>query len=376
MILLLILLLKDRIKMQISIKKIDFFPIKVPVKKMIKTKEKMISHLICCVCIIKNHDGLIGQGFTYHINLELLELLINFFKERFSILLSNQKVFSLVEIQKKLVRCFPKQDYKYYHYILSAIDIALWDLIAQEKQLQLSHLLDVSTTQVPVYGSGGWLSYSDSELINECQYYADQGVTSYKFKIGGFRDEKRIALLRKEMGDEFKLFVDANQSYELNEALKIISILNEYGIEWFEEPIINDNVNELARLAQFIKNNKLEVATGENIFRYDLFETLLVNNAATIIQPDIVRCGGISGFLRIGKLVDFYNLKLTSHLNHEISVSVLPAFKTGYLVEHMDLFPDDCFTHRYAINKGTLEIPNAIGTGVRFTNASLRKYTL
>ncbi len=101
---------------------------------------------------------------------------------------------------------------------LSAVDTAVWDVTAKLKELPLATLLGGTRETIEAYGSGGWLSLSDDELIEEAQSHAENGITGYKIKIGGPRDPERIELLRKEMGDDFILYTDANQNYSVEEA--------------------------------------------------------------------------------------------------------------------------------------------------------------
>ncbi|MGH8926805.1 MAG: enolase C-terminal domain-like protein [Acidimicrobiia bacterium] len=106
---------------------------------------------------------------------------------------------------------------------LSAIDIACWDIVAKTAGLPLHRLLGGYRNPVPVYGSGGWLNLTDEELVAECEAFAAKGIGAFKFKIGSDRDEERTALLRRAMGDDFVLFADANQRYNVREAVEGIS---------------------------------------------------------------------------------------------------------------------------------------------------------
>jgi L-alanine-DL-glutamate epimerase-like enolase superfamily enzyme len=356
-----------------SIHAVDIIPLMVPLKNPIRARERTLTNFFCCLCTVTMSDGYIGQGLTYHIDPTLAPSILATVKNQWVPLILKKDILSPQDIQKTLVNHFPSEANKYYRYLLSAIDIACWDAWSQAQNTPLSKLFNVTATRVKIYGSGGWLSYSDAELIKECQDYAEKGVFIYKFKVSSVRDKERVALLRREMGESYTLLADANQAYTLTEAIATTNWLADYNIYWLEEPIMNDETVSLKTLSQ---STSMAIATGENRLTYAAFADLCDNNAAVILQPDIVRCGGISSFIQIGELTDLHQLKLSTHLNHELSISLLPAFQSGSLAEHMDLFPEDCFTQSFMIREGQIKIPEVPGTGVTLSDAAIKKYRM
>lgn len=253
---------------------------------------------------------------------------------------------------------------------LSAIDIACWDIVARSAGLPLNRLLGGYRQDVPVYGSGGWVTLDDGELIAECQEFAEQGITAYKLKIGTPRDIERIALLRREMGDSFTLLVDANQKYNVREAIEVSRRLAEYGVAWLEEPVIADSVDDLAEVA---RQSAVPIAAGENAYLRWGFRELCERRAVSYLQPDAVRCGGVTEFMKAAHLADAYNLSLTSHLAHELHVSLVGASPSGNLVEVVNLFDADLFTHEFKVADGRLGVPDVAGHGVEFNMDMVRR---
>lgn len=253
---------------------------------------------------------------------------------------------------------------------LSAVDIACWDIVAKTAGLPLNRLLGGYRQTVPVYGSGGWVTLDDSALVAECQAFAEQGIAAYKLKIGTPRDAERVALLRREMGDDFTLLVDANQNYNVREAIEVSRRLAEYGVAWLEEPVIADSVDDLAETA---RHSAIPIAAGENAYLRWGFREICERRAVAFLQPDVVRCGGVTEWMKVAHLADAYNISLTSHLVHELHVSLVGASPSGHLVEYVNLFGNDLFTREFAVEDGHLRVPEVPGHGVEFNMDTVRR---
>ncbi|OGL64021.1 MAG: hypothetical protein A3J27_05855 [Candidatus Tectomicrobia bacterium RIFCSPLOWO2_12_FULL_69_37] len=256
-------------------------------------------------------------------------------------------------------------------YALSAVDIALWDIVGKAAGMPLNRLFGGYRQCVPAYGSGGWHTLTDAELMDEAQGAAEKGMTGYKFKIGTPRDRERIAMLRKEMGPGFTLYVDANQKYNVREAVEVSKMLAEYGVAWFEEPVIADSVDDLAEVA---RKSAVPVAAGENAYMRWGFREICERRAAAYLQPDVGRCGGVTEFMKIARLADAFNLTLTSHLAHDLSTSLVGAASSGAMVEYMELFPAGTLTREFKVEKGSLRVPEVPGHGVEFAPEALKRF--
>jgi L-alanine-DL-glutamate epimerase-like enolase superfamily enzyme len=254
---------------------------------------------------------------------------------------------------------------------LSAVDIACWDALGKAVGQPVHRLLGGYTTEVPVYGSGGWLTLTDTELVDECQAFAAMGIRSYKYKIGGQRDEARTGLLRREMGDDFVLLVDANQSFDVDGAVAVAHTLHAYGVGWLEEPVKADSVGDLARVA---RRSPVPVAAGENVYKRWGFREVCELRAATYLQPDPGRCGGITEFRRIGALADAFGVRLTTHLLHELSVSLVGSCSSSVGVELVELLPADVFAEPFDVSNGRASIPATPGHGVALAPGAMERY--
>ena len=223
---------------------------------------------------------------------------------------------------------------------ISAVDCALWDLKAKLLGLPLVTLLGQVRNGAPIYGSGGFTSYSDHQLAAQLSGWVDEGIPRVKMKIG--RDTKkdvhRVAVARDAIGPSAELFVDANGAYSRKQALAQAEIFAEYHVRWFEEPVSSDDLEGL-RLLRDRAPAGMEIAAGE--YGYDLFyfRRMLSAGSVDVQQADITRCGGVTALLQVGALCEAYNLPLSGHTAPALHTHVgcaIPAFRNlEYFHDHV-----------------------------------------
>jgi L-alanine-DL-glutamate epimerase-like enolase superfamily enzyme len=221
---------------------------------------------------------------------------------------------------------------------ISAIDNALWDLRARLLGVPLVELLGKVRDGVVVYGSGGFTSYSDRQLEAQLGNWGRQGFSMVKMKVGTHPelDPHRVETARKAIGNDVKLFVDANGAYTVKQALLLSTTFRELGVEWFEEPVSSDN---LAGLHQIRKRapSGMNIAAGEYGYTSWYFDRMLSAGAVDVLQADATRCAGISGFLDVGSLCWAKNVPLSSHCGPSMHLHVCCAVPR---VIHMEFFHD------------------------------------
>ena len=197
---------------------------------------------------------------------------------------------------------------------ISAVDAALWDLKARNIDLPLSVLLGRCRNSVPIYGSGGFTTYSDELLRTQLSGWVERdGCHFVKMKIGSEpdRDPERVMEAKSAIG-EHKLFVDANGAFSVKQALEIAAACAEADIHWFEEPVTSDDLPGL-RLMRERAPAPMDIAAGEYIYTLDDARRILEAGAVDVLQADATRCGGITGFLQIGVLCETYHIDLSAH---------------------------------------------------------------
>ncbi len=213
---------------------------------------------------------------------------------------------------------------------LSAVDIALWDLKSKLLDLPFSVLLGRVTEDISLYGSGGFTSYTDEQLAKQLEGWSEAGFTQVKIKIGREpeKDLQRIRVARDAINPKTVLFVDANGAYSAKQALGIAKEFEKYNVQWFEEPVSSDDIYGLS----FVKNNSpaaVNIAAGEYGFDLPYFRNLLENHAVDVLQADATRCGGITGFLKAGRLAEAFQVPFSFHCApsaHIYAAAALPGF--------------------------------------------------
>jgi len=261
-------------------------------------------------------------------------------------------------------------------YAMSAIDIGLWDILGKSVDRPVWHLLGAHKDKIPVYGSGGFLSYTVDQLVEEAEGFRKQGVGHYKFKLGRpdvKENIERVRQVREALGDGMEILVDANQRWDVATNIRVANAIADYDIFWYEEPVLADNINQCAEVAAAIP---IPVATGENEYTRYGFRDLIDACAAEYLNPDIHRCGGFTETMRIAHLAAAYDVKVAPHLVPELHVSVLAAIPNGALVEVLAGSPENLWEQPVEIVDGHLLPPDRPGHGMAFSAEAIRDYTV
>jgi L-alanine-DL-glutamate epimerase-like enolase superfamily enzyme len=221
---------------------------------------------------------------------------------------------------------------------IGAIDNALWDLRARLLHLPLVSLLGRVRDGIPVYGSGGFTSYSDSQLQAQLGDWARQGFSMVKMKIGTHPgdDPRRVDVARQAIGDTTELFVDANGAYTVMQAIELAHRFADSGVRWFEEPVSSDNLTGMCQIRSRAPIG-MDIAAGEYGYTAWYFRRMIDAQAVSILQADATRCGGISGFLDVASLCWAANIPLSSHCGPSMHLHVCCAVPRAI---HMEFFHD------------------------------------
>jgi L-alanine-DL-glutamate epimerase-like enolase superfamily enzyme len=221
---------------------------------------------------------------------------------------------------------------------ISAVDTALWDLKARLLDVPLVSLLGAARPAVPVYGSGGFTSYSIERLMDQLGGWAEAGLPAVKMKIGrdAAADRDRVRAARAAIGGTVDLFVDANGAYDRKTALAQAAAFAEQAVTWFEEPVSSDDLEGL-RLLRDRAPAAIDVAAGEYGYDVQYFRRMLDAGAVDVLQADATRCGGVTGFLRVGALCDAWCLPLSAHTAPALHAPLGCAVSR---VRHLEYFHD------------------------------------
>jgi L-alanine-DL-glutamate epimerase-like enolase superfamily enzyme len=264
---------------------------------------------------------------------------------------------------------------------IAAVEIALWDLKAKILNLPLVKLLGSAREKIPVYGSGGFTSYSEKQLREQFQKWVGEGISMVKMKIGREpdHDESRVKSARKAIGEKAKLFVDANGAFTPKQALNFAEKFSEQNVAWLEEPVSSDDLRGLNFLRERAPA-QIEIAAGE--YNYDLWQAqkMLDARAVDVLQADATRCG-ITGFLQMANLCDAFEIPLSAHtapaLHAHLCCAATRAEHVEYFHDHVrieQLFFDGATTrHKNGFLQPDFSAP---GLGLEFKKKNAEKYKL
>jgi len=204
---------------------------------------------------------------------------------------------------------------------ISAIDQAFWIRAANQRGVALSALLsDAPLSEIPVYGS----SLGPSGVVESAERCLEIGLTAAKVKLGfgRARDEENLTSARRVLGDDFRLFGDANQGWSTVEAVAMAPLLRDFGVEWIEEPVIGDAPKHLDEV--FCETG-IPIATGENLYGADAFGDYLALPGVAIVQPDVGKVGGITEYQRVVEAARETHTLVAPHLYngaHSTAISI------------------------------------------------------
>ncbi len=247
---------------------------------------------------------------------------------------------------------------------LAAIDTALWDWRCRRDGQPLWLAAGGAKPRIPVYTTeGGWLHLSPDELVRETLAAQAAGFKGAKLKVGKphvSEDVARLRAVREAVGDGFELMVDANQCFTLSEALRRAPRYAELGIAWFEEPMPADDVAGHARLAAA---SAVPIAVGESLYSIGQFADYVRQGAASILQVDVARVGGITPWLKVAHLAEAHNLAVCPHFLMELHVSLCAAVPSAAWVEYIPQL-DAIADSRMLVADGHAVAPDTPGLGI------------
>jgi L-alanine-DL-glutamate epimerase-like enolase superfamily enzyme len=249
---------------------------------------------------------------------------------------------------------------------LSALDIALWDLKARRANLPLWRLLGGFAQPVPCYAGGIDLELSVEDLLKQTDDNLAKGFRAIKMKVGRpslAADVARVKAMRDHLGEGFPLMADANMKWTVEEAIRAARAFQPFDLTWLEEPTIPDDVDGHRRI---LAQGGIPIAAGENLRTLWEFKSYIANDAVSYPEPDVTNCGGVTAFMKIARLAEAFNLPLTSHGAHDVTVHLLAACPNRFYLEAHGFGLDRYIEHPLLLEQGMAMAPLRAGHGVVF----------
>ncbi len=254
---------------------------------------------------------------------------------------------------------------------VSGLDMAAWDALAKAANLPLCTLLGGSVGPVKAYNSNGlWLKEPSAVAEEAAELRDEGGFTGLKLRLGRERPQDDLATIeavRNSVGEDMQVMVDYNQGLDLAEALRRCHMIDGLDLAWIEEPIVYDNYDGYAQLAQELKT---PLQIGENFYGPRDRHKALRLRACDCVMPDFMRIGGVTGWLRAAAIAGAAGIPISTHLYPEVGAHVMRVTETAHWLEWQD-WADPILLRPYEIRDSQLYIPDVPGVGLKWNEAAV-----
>lgn len=262
-----------------------------------------------------------------------------------------------------------------HRWAAGSVNLAMWDAWAKTLGVPVWKMFGVYHDRVPLYGSGGWLSYSIPELLDEVTRYVKRGFRAVKVKVGSpefQRDVERLTKVREIVGPHVRIMMDANQGMILPTALELARAAQPLRIAWFEEPL---NRTDYDGYAQLRRQAGMSIATGEREFDTVALRELIRRDALDLWQPDLLRLGSVEAWRASAALAHAHHIPVLPHYYKEYDVPLLMTVPNAYGAESFD-WVDDLITHPIRMQDGFAYPNEGAGWGFSFKDEFLTELAM
>lgn len=251
---------------------------------------------------------------------------------------------------------------------LAAVDMALWDLLARRQGISLACLLGAEEKPLRAYGGVGY----DGELgsAKAAEEWAARGFKGVKAKIGYATAEEDLAVvraMRSAVGPETAIMVDYNQSLTPAEAVQRMRVLDGEGLTWVEEPTLAHDFEGHAMVAA---QAETPIQCGENWWGPLDLQHAIDARASDYVMLDVMKIGGVTGWMRASGIAHAHNLPTSSHLWPEVSAQLLPATPGSHWLEYTDWW-NAVILNPLVVRDGMTGISGVIGSGVEWNESAI-----
>ena len=257
---------------------------------------------------------------------------------------------------------------------VAGLDMAAWDALAKAAGMPLAVLLGGSVGPVAAYNSNGlWLTDVATLGKEAADLVAEGQFKALKLRLGRDRLEDDLAAIetvRDSVGDHVKLMVDFNQGLTLGDALRRCHALDDQGLYWFEEPTTYDN---LAGCAQLTRELETPVQLGENFYGPRELHKALAMGAGDYVMPDLMRIGGVSGWLRAVAVAGAAGIEVSTHLYPEVAAHLMRVTETAHWLEWQD-WANPVLAEPFSVTDSRIVIPNRPGCGIDWDENAVKRF--
>ena len=259
---------------------------------------------------------------------------------------------------------------------ISGLDMAAWDALAKAAGMPLAEFLGGGIGPVPAYNSNGlWLTSPDKLAAEAAALMAEGGFAALKLRLGRERladDLTAIRAVRESAGSTARLMCDFNQGLSLGDALARCHSLDDQGLYWFEEPIAYDNI---AGYAQLAREPDTPIQLGENFYGSRALYQAMLAGGGDFVMPDLMRIGGVSGWLRAAAITSAAGVPMSTHLYPEAAAHLMRVTDTAHWLEWQD-WADPILSEPFEVKDGQIIVPDRPGMGIDWNETAVAKFAL
>jgi mandelate racemase len=346
--------------------------VRVPMSHPHQTASGVVSESPLVLTDVITDDGIIGHSVVFTYTSAALKPAADLI-QNFAALITGDPL-APSEIEQKLAKRFRLLGTQGLVGIaLAAIDMALWDALARSHNTSLVRLLGGSEKPISAYGAVGYDGVSGSAKVAEA--WATRGFTGVKAKIGYPSVQEDVAVIRairQAVGEAVAIMVDYNQCLTPSEAVQRLRFLDEEGVTWVEEPTL---AHDFAGHALIAREAKTPIQCGENWWGTLDMQHAIDAQASDFVMPDVMKIGGVTGWLRAAALAQTRGIRVSNHLWPEISAQLLCLTPTAHWLEYADWW-NPIMSEPLQINNGMAVVGSGIGTGVSWNQEAVAQYTV
>lgn len=371
---------------------IEATPIAVPMEAEIKGSSYQKEYRGTLAVTVRTDEDVVGRVYSGDIldtELEKADQLVSFVENDIADALVGEELFrteanweTVMRRSRRLFAYQPGARQLFVHAI-GAVDIAMWDAIGKATRKPLYKLWGGYREELPVIAIGGY--YGDDrtidDLIDEMVEYEQLGLAGVKLKVGGRtpeRDLERLRAVREAMGEEFFIACDANQGYEVDEAIEFAHGAVEYGIEWYEEPVVWHD--QYAGMRTVRQRSPIPVTAGQSESTVEACRRLIEGDAVDVINLDASIAGGPTAWRKVAAMADAFGLEMAHHEEPHVAMHLLASVPNGRCVEcfHPDFDPIwyNLVADRPVVEDGVLHLPDEPGIGLDLDQDFIEEHAL
>jgi len=368
--------------MNMKISSIDVIPISYPLKEEAFDATAKWSEFNCVLVRVITSNGLIGIGEISPLHGREMPIFEAIIKKKLEGQIVGENPLDREKLWIKMIgkgsSAFALSTKGAITSAVSAIDMALWDIVGQLLDTPLYNLLGGKyRDKVKLY-----VSFMGEVTVEKLKEFIRQGFKSVKVKVGFDveKDLEKIKEIRECIGYDFDLMTDANQGYSLSQAIMFSKRGRDYNIYWLEEPI---NIYNLKALRILANKSEIPIAIGENYYTKSEFIEVVTNCIVDVIQPDLNHVGGITEIRKVASLAECYDVMFAPHLHSVVGLAaglhMLTATPNGLIAEYVVYgrkweFRDRILRNCITIEDGWARVINKRGIGVEIDESYVEQY--